>query len=302
MIGWPAWLRRGARRAAAPWDGWPDPAGLNREKLAADMARPPAETRFVMFFTPRSGSSWVADLVTRSRRMGVLGEAFNPNFLPDMARAMNAPDLDTYCQVQMRRRARDGVFGFQITHHQLIRVFGTEADFIARFGDWQGFWLVRRDIVAQAVSLWKMQTAHIAHAPQIRPDQIRAREAGLAYDGPQIRRWLEHVLVAEEATEALIARMGMTPLRMSYEHNITLKPSHLVNVMRRHLGLPTQRMKNLSSPHAKVGTRLNSDFAARFREDYADWLEEVAARRAPILEQITYYGPRRRGGPAQPGG
>ncbi|HHL20346.1 MAG TPA: hypothetical protein ENJ52_02330 [Aliiroseovarius sp.] len=273
---------------------WPEARELDRARFDRDMARPMPETRFVMFFTPRSGSSWLCDLVNRSRRLGVLGEAFNPKFMPRMSRAMNAANLDEYCQVLPRRQARGGVFGFQITYHQLNAVFADEQDFLRRFASWHSFWLIRRDIVLQAVSLYKMQQTGLAHAPQATPERIGRRERDLAYDGDGIRHWLLHILAAERATEALIARAGFAPLRMSYERNTALKPNHLLNVMGRHMGLATMRMKPLRSPHGKIGTDLNTQFAERFRRDQSDLVARIEEERGPLLARIPRYGPKQR--------
>jgi LPS sulfotransferase NodH len=279
------------------WNGYPDIGEVDRDRFARDMAMAPAKTRYVMYFTARSGSSWVCDLATRTRRLGVLGESFNPNFLPAMTRAMNATDLDEYCDIAMRRRARGDVFGFQITHHQLMAVFGSEDAFLDRFRTLHCFWLIRRDIVLQAISLHKMQVTRLSHAPNASPEEIEARDRGFTYDRAEIKRWLSHILAAEQATEAMIERAGLEPLRMSYERNTELKPNHLLNVMGRHMGLPTMRMKPVGSVHSKIATTANDDFAARFREDEQAFMAEVDALRAPMLEKLVYYGPRRKGQP-----
>ena len=281
--------------AASPvWSDFPAAHEVDRERFSQDLARPMPKVQYVMFFTPRSGSTWVCDLATRTKRLGVLGERFNPNFLPAMTRAMNVTNLDEYCDIAPRRRASNGVFGFQITHHQLKAVFGSEEAFLARFPTPHCFWLIRQDIVLQAISLYKMQVTKVAHSPQANSTKIESREDQFVYDAREIRRWLEHILTAEMATEEMIATAGLTPLRMSYEHNVTLKPNHLLNVMGRHMGLPTMRMKPIASLHNKIATTKNATFAERFREEEAAFLRHVDVQRAPMLEKLAYYGPRRK--------
>lgn len=274
------------------WSGFPTAQEVDRDRFAADMALPLAAKQYVMFFTPRSGSSWISDIATRTRRLGILGESFNPNFLPAMTRAMNATSLNEYCNIAMRRRVRGDVFCFQITHHQLTAVFASEDDFLARFPSSDSFWLIREDIVLQAISLYRMAVTDLAHSPNATPRQIRDSEARFSYDGPRIRHWLNHILAAEQATETMINRAGLKPLRMSYERNTALKPSHLLNVMGRHIGLPTMRLKPVRSPHTKIATPSNTEFADRFRHEQRDFLKRVEAARAPMLEQLSYYGPR----------
>lgn len=285
-------LKRVVSPAGSVWTGYPAASEVDRERFERDMQLPLPDTEYIMYFTPRSGSTWVCDIATRTRRLGILDESFNPNFMPDMTRALNATDLSEYCAVSRRRRARGGVFGLQITHHQLRAVFGSEDAFVKQFSTPHCFWLVRRDIVLQAVSLYKMQVTKLAHAPHASHEKIQFREARFVYDGAEIRRWLEHILLAEQSTEALFAKFGLTPLRMSYEHNTTLKPNHLLNVMGRHMGLPTMRMKPIRSDHHKIATDRNAEFADRFRRENQTFLSEVEELRAPMLEKIGYYGPR----------
>ena len=281
-------------RGREPWRryGFPRADEIDRARLARDMELQLPKLEFVMFFTPRSGSSWVSDVLSRTRRMGSIGESFNPTFLPRMTRAMNATTLADYCAVLGRRRQGNGVFGFQITHHQLRAVFGSDAAFLAHYPARHSVWLVRRDIVLQAVSLHKMQVTQLGHAPRAHPDEISAREAGFAYDADAIRYWIRHIHAAERGTEALIAAAGLTPLRMSYEQNVALKANHVANVIGRHIGLPTMRMKPLNSPHQRIATPRNTDFAERFRREHPEFLAEIEAERAPMLERIQPYGPK----------
>lgn len=264
---------------------------LDRDRFEQDMQLPPAGTRYVMHFTPRSGSSWLADLATQTKSLGAPDECFNPNFMPNMSMAMNAADLVEYKSVLMRRRNMRDVFGFQITYHQMIKVFGSAEGFAARFpvSDWASFWLIREDIVAQAVSLFKMVETTIAHAPQTHMEEIAERDRGLVYDGEQVQRWLTHVLKAERGSEAFFAQTDTQPLRMSYERNLATIPRRVVNVMCGHLGLRLVR-EIPESTHRKIATGLNADFATQFRADFPNFLRDVAAEREERLARISDYG------------
>lgn len=274
------------------WKKFPRLSELDRDRFAIDMARPLPGKQYVMYFTPRSGSSWITDIAGKTRRLSLPGEVFNPNFLPKITQSYNAATMDEYCAILKRRRNTQDVFGFQITYHQLAAVFRNEADFLTRFPSPTCFWLIRRDIIAQAVSLYKMVQTQVGHAPQLGPDEILAREQGFIYDGPAIRHWVQHILSAEMKTESMFARHGLSPLRMSYERNIELHPNHLVNVMGKHIGVPHMRMKPLQSGHSKIATPLNEVFAVEFRNDYANFVQEVADQRGEMLSLLGEYGPR----------
>lgn len=274
------------------WKKFPRLGDVNRDSFAHDMARPRPGKQYVMYFTPRSGSSWITDIAGKTRKLGLPGEVFNPNFLPKITQSYNATTMDEYCDILKRRRNTQDVFGFQITYHQLAAVFRSETDFLKRFPSPTCFWLIRRDIVAQAVSLYKMVQTQVGHAPQLDTDEIRAREQSFTYDGPAIRHWVQHILSAEMKTEAMFARHGLTPLRMSYERNIALHPNHLVNVIGKHVGIAHMRMKPLQSGHSKIATARNDAFAAEFRNDYAGFVQEVADQRHEMLSRIDVYGPQ----------
>ena len=274
------------------WNKFPNPRDLDRERFQRDLEQPLPQREYVMYFTPRSGSSWVADVVGKTRRLSIPGEAFNPNFLPKMTQSYNAANMEEYCAILRRRRNTKGVFGFQITHHQLAAVFRSEDDFLTRFPSPDCFWLIRKDIVLQAVSLYKMQQTQIAHAPHATPEEILRREALFTYDGKAIRQWLQHILVAEIATEKMFARVGLAPMRMSYEQNIKLRSNQVTYVMEQHLKLPSPKIKPAPSGHDKIATAANENFATRFRADNAAFMQEVEAKRAAMLGKLHSYGPQ----------
>ena len=251
------------------------------------MRKPPAHTRYVIYFTPRSGSSWLTDILARTRRLSLANEAFNPNFIPNIAQVCNASTLEQYINVLLRRHAQKGIYGFEITMHQFEAVFRDPQVFMEHFGRGPCFWLIREDIVAQAVSLYKMVTTKVTHAPQIDAERRAAAEATFRYDASAIKRWLNHILTAERKNEVLFREFGLSPLRMSYEQLTALGAQRTVDLVTRHLGLKKNLPRvNLESGHVKVGTSMNRDFAERFRREERDFLAKVAAERAPWLDRL----------------
>ncbi|WP_226783023.1 Stf0 family sulfotransferase [Oceaniglobus trochenteri] len=281
----PYWLR-------PRWSDFGRADTLDRARFAQDMALPLPDLQYVMFFTPRSGSSWVADILTRTRRMGRVSECFNPRFMGSMTRSLNATSLGEYCAVLPRRLQTDGTFGFQITQSQKRAVFGRDRAFLNRFAGQPWVWLIRSDIVLQAVSLYKMEVGRMSHAPQMKGRDIKSEERALPYDAGRIGYWLEHILQMERKTEALIAKAGITPLRLNYERNALLKPNHIANVIGRHIGRPTMRMTPIASPHSKIGTDQNAAFAERFRDSHRDRMKRIEDERADMVENSVCYGPK----------
>ena len=284
LTGRPAPVRR-LRFPAAP--------APDRARFAADMARAPAELGYVVHFTPRSGSSWLTDIAARTGRLGIPGEYLNPAFMPRIAESLNARDMDEYVEMLRRRQARGGVWGLEVTHHQIRAVFGGDRAFLDRFGALPAIWLVRRDIVAQGVSLAKMAAVGIDHAPRADAGRIARAEARFDYDRAAIRHWIEHIRAAETGSEALFEAGGIRPFRMSYEDNVACPPHRIVKRVARHVGLGRIRGTGglEASPHKRLATAQSGAFARRFRQEEAGWLARIEAARAPMLARIADYRP-----------
>lgn len=256
------------------------------DTYARVMRRPAAQTRYVIYFTPRSGSSWLTDILGQSGRLSKANEAFNPNFIPNIAQVCNAATLEQYVNVLLRRHNTGGVYGCEVTLHQLNAVFGDPAEFLRLLDPGPCFWLLREDIVAQAVSLAKMVATKVTHAPHASEEARRDSDRQFSYSARQIRRWLVHILNAERDSEALFARHGLHPLRMSYEQITRRSAAEMVALVARHVGVAGLEPGEVQSQHTKIATERNAEFAQRFRAEEADFLAEVAAERAPWLARL----------------
>jgi LPS sulfotransferase NodH len=250
------------------------------------LKKPAADLRYVIYFTPRSGSSWLTDILSQTGKLSKANEAFNPNFIPNIARVCNASNLEQYINVLIRRHNQGGVYGFEITMHQFEAVFPGPELFLEHFGAGPCFWRIRRDIVAQAVSLAKMVTTSVAHTSHATAEARQASDSRFEYDAELIRRWLSHILSAERKNEAFFARHGLDPLRLCYEQTTCLSAQQMVDVVSRHLGLPDLPRMNFETKHEKLGTSRNEEFAARFRRDEAAFMAEVDAERGPWLARL----------------
>jgi LPS sulfotransferase NodH len=257
------------------------------ERQARLLAKPAADLSYVIHFTPRSGSSWLSGILAATGRLSAANEAFNPNFVPRIAHALQATDMDLYIRLLRRRFNTHGVYGVEVTAHQINRVFGRYARFHDHFGTATPFWLIRQDIVAQAVSLAKMVHTEISHA-RTPEEAVRAAgaDATFAYDAAAIGKWLHHIRVAETASERWFARYGLSPLRMSYEQITALAPLRMVNVVARHIGVPDIAPMDFAGQHSKLGTDQNTAFAERFRQEESRFLARLDRERAPMLARL----------------
>lgn len=260
---------------------------VDQAKHDAIMAKPPTKRTFVIYFTARSGSTWLSEIILKTGRLGVAQELFNPAYVPKIAKNMGAKDLDAYIELAQRRFRKKGVFSFEITAYHIRSVFGTFDAFYEHYGSFPCLWLIREDIVAQAVSLAKMVKTRVHHAWAQDGDIALRLDSQFAYDGELVKKWLRHLLAAERLSEQWFAQHGIKPLRLSYERITALTPDQLIGIISSHIGRPGVVPRESDNPMTKLGTAQNTAFADRFRTENAAFIAEIDAARAPMLERLA---------------
>lgn len=262
-----------------------DEASAARRALGAKMKR--ASSTLVIHFTPRSGSSWLSSVLESTRGLGTGLELFNPSFMANIAKHYGARSLSEYIEMARYFSARGGVLSFEITSHQLRAVFRNSEDFFHIYDGCPSYWLIREDIVSQAISLAKMVKTGVGHAPQADSKNRKVADDSFSYDAKDILKWLNHILVAERSSEKFFADHGVTPYRISYERMMGKDARLFLSDFSRFAGLPklTEEIE-IKSSHEKIGTRKNNDFADRFRHEHRIYLDEVAGERSAWLQKL----------------
>ncbi|MBY6202688.1 hypothetical protein KUV65_15030 [Maritalea mobilis] len=261
----------------------------NPDRRAKLEAKPLPRRRLVIYFTPRSGSSWLTDLIAQSRRLGAGNELFNPNFVPNIANGIQALGREDYImQAQKRFSSPNGVFSFEITAHQLDRLFPDSDTFMTHFNqpDCRAMWLIRKDIVAQAVSLAKMVCTKVAHTPHATPEDRARAETAFPYDAENIERWLKHILNAERRSEYLFDLYGIEPYRFCYEDMMEAGSERTRSLLATVARVRDADWPDLELKHAKLGTPQNAEYAERFRAERAAFLKDVDDERRYMLDQL----------------
>lgn len=258
------------------------------DALQAVLAQPEPAHRFVIYFTPRSSSTRLTEILGRTRRLGEANEAFNPTFVRTNAMHWQVADMDSYIALLLRRQAPGGVYSCEVTAHHLNVLFADERPFVRAFGTAPSFWLIRQDIVAQAVSLAKMVATGVSHSPFATPAAMAAAETGFDYDRAAILHWLRHIWAAETAQEAFFARHRIAPLRLSYEQVTLMEEARIIDVFTRHAALPAVALPppTAARQHLKIATARNDSYAARFRIEAASELAAITAERASRLASL----------------
>ncbi len=258
---------------------------FNPRRFERTMAKPAPDNRYAIFFTPRSGSSRLTDLSRKTGGLGDPGECFNPAFVPKIAQAYSARNLQEYLDLVMRNRSPTGVFGCEATYIHLFQIFHSGRRFLDLVKPQTVIWLNREDIIAQAVSISRMMQTRVSHSVQAAKEDIAKADHIFTYNSKGICNILNRLRWMEIGTERLIERSGLTPLRLSYEQCVSLPEVELMSRIASHVGIPLDQLDltGLESDHKKVSGEKSMDFVTRFRRENPGVIAQMDRERAPML-------------------
>jgi LPS sulfotransferase NodH len=176
-------------------------------------------TLYCFFIMPRSGSTWLGELMAGTKTLGMPNEWLNQRFIfrDNISKLGFAPpkirgtaDINKY----FSHIAEDGngTAGVQLSYWQCMALRPLlKGALPVRNIHW--FYLRRRDIVEQAISLYKSLSTGVWHSfeqshPSPNPDK---------FDVTKAVEDLTKLVVMEQRFETLMAECGIDPLRLFYE-------------------------------------------------------------------------------------
>ena len=171
-------------------------------------------TGYAICTTIRSGSTWLAELLASTGRLGRPAEYFSTKFqkrvrspdYPDTVRGQIAYALD-------HGRTPNGIYGFKIYPMQLdwmsARLNWTES-----FPDLRFVHLQRRDLLGQAIS-----RARVNQTLQWRSTLPASAEP--RYDGAAILEAMRETVAQDARWTLFFSRTGIAPLRLVYEDTLS---------------------------------------------------------------------------------
>jgi len=249
---------------------------------------PEATRRYAIIFVARSGSTWLADLLSRQRDLGKPREYLNINMVGRFAAEMNAGTLADYLALLRRKRATaNGVFGIKVDVSQLSALIA-ELPFAEAFPGHVWFYLRRRNSVAQAISNYKAMASGLWHRrrndPPAERHRLESAHALIPYDASAIARCLGDIVEAEKAGERLMAELAILPTRLIYEDMLAARPAEVVGLVRRHVLGTVAAGEAMVKPSniEKFGDSRNQAFEERFRRDEALLVHRLEAERPPL--------------------
>jgi LPS sulfotransferase NodH len=268
-------------------DGLFDGITSDDAKLAKIRSMPWPDRRYVLFFTPRSGSSWLGDLIEKTGHLGNPGEPFNPAIVPRIAIRLQATDMATYIDTLLRARSKNGTFGCEITFRQIHNCFGDMGEMLRLLQPTAFLWLLREDLVAQAVSLSRRQQTQIAHSSISDEAAQAGADSRFTYDRKAIRRSIDSLCWQEERMDELFDTHGLEPFRLSYETATRSRERDLLVAIAQHIGVDLPETGDVEASLTKLKAGKATEFIQRFKDENADYVAFINDRRAPRLARVN---------------
>lgn len=236
---------------------------------------------YLIFFTPRSGSSWLTDLCARTHRLGRPGEVFNP----DLRKGLDPdgePLADRVARI-VQRNVRGGVFGAEVTMYHLRSTFGDPETLFAHFGDAATMLLIREDTVLQSISILRKKQTQVGHSVSKR----KIDDEAFQYDPNVIKRTVQQRTKTERTLLAMLKEQGRVPLLLSYERNMA-NPLGAINAMAAHIGVPpVPKLKE--SNLTILRTSKSEEFAQQFKQENPVFMKKIERLRSELIENLAQY-------------
>lgn len=246
---------------------------IDAQQLAKMQALPAIKQQYVVAITPRSGSSYLCDVMTKSRCFGQPDEFINPDTIAQiMAKIPGRTPEEYLTNILKFRRARNGISGLKASWFHWQRFSQAMNDeqrhYLTQF---KYIYLTRRNLIAQAISLYRATASSVFHTNiQHSPDALNKFQAQ-QYDYEAIKFWYEHIAQQEQGWQQYFYQQRIYPLCLTYEDvetDIVMTLKRIAN----YLGIDVNSVllpKEASSIFEKVGDQRNIEWTHRFAFDYA---------------------------------
>jgi LPS sulfotransferase NodH len=246
-------------------------SGVAEHAIASSAA---ADRCLLIFFTPRSGSSWLSKIIVNTQRLGTPEEYINPEFIPFITKKMHATSQATLLGMLKRwTKTKNGIFSMEVRAID-VELFG-ETEFFAAFDPSTViFFLWRDNIVGQGISLYRAVSTNRFHSDV-------ASVAPPAYDVEKIAEWMRHIVQIENDNLTLLRRRDLPIRFLRYEEIVRDRETTLAilaDALR--VDLTEKRLvKGREAELHKIADEWNRAAEQRFREERRDFIYEIEAQR-----------------------
>lgn len=245
---------------------------------------------YVIFIIARSGSTWLMEMAENSSSLGTPQEWFNEGWIHTRETALGCrpPQLvgtlnvDEYIErTVLDYRSEDGVMGTQLSVYQtqcLCEMLESPEQALQLVTP---FYLRRRDVVAQAISLYRSVNSGVFHSYQEGSIPL-SRLDDVTYDADAIAQWCDHLVDGEIYFEAMFRKLGVRPFRFMYE-DLVSDPAGVLTYIRRVIDPSTAYLLAARSNKVKLLSKATSkEWNLRFLAEESEFLANLERRRPAL--------------------
>lgn len=255
------------------------------------------ERSYFICFTPRSGSTFLCDILTSTGVAGRPYEYFNKDDMPGWFETFGVSNFADYFRETLEAgTTANGVFGVKLPGGEQFSEF---VDMVRRFPAFQNrnispsaimadlfpdlhyIWLTRRDKVRQAVSLARAMQSGVFHT-HVEPRAATHRKPVFQYRS--IDSLVQALVMRDVTWQEYFTEAGIVPLTLVYE-DFCQDPEETVRHVLDYLDIPTPPDWALGK--AKTGKKLADSTSAMWVQYYHKFKQAEIARIWAILEPDT---------------
>lgn len=221
--------------------------------------------RYVMAMTPRSGSSYLCSVLEATHKLGSPGEYLNENFIPSILKRIPGGSAEEYfVNVEKVKKTRNGVYGLKASWFQ-FEGFLNAIDDSQCLDSYRYIYLTRRNLAAQAVSLYKATATNVFHTNVTYDETSMQALDSLQYDFAKINQWYEHIVRQEQGWRDYFLNKRISPCYITYEE-IDEDVGSVVKRIAYHVGVNPDKVSVPEKPSVfkKVSDSRNMEWACRF--------------------------------------
>jgi LPS sulfotransferase NodH len=247
---------------------------LNKARLDTVNLLPSPRIKYILAITPRSGSSFLSDLLKKTEVLGTPQEFINQSFIPrHLQNKTPAQTPDDYLMNIFKVwKTKNGVAGIKASWFQFRNLYAILAN-PAIVYDYKYIYLTRANLAEQAVSLYKATESNVFHSVVKPNNESIEKLNSLEYNFDKINFWYQHILTQEEGWEQFFHSNNLSPLRINYDDicadwsSVIKKIALFIGIKQPGLNKINSSLSSITPSLKKMGDNKNILWAERFLQE-----------------------------------
>ncbi len=241
-------------------------------------------SKYLIAITPRSGSTLLAQQLSRRYGLGHPGEFLNEGFIANFEHLFPTPNLADFQRFLLNSfTSPEGIFGFKADWFRYARA--RELEYLPRVYENIDLYIFmrRRDFVGQAVSLAIAMQSGIWHESNIRFERSETVYAGLVYDEDMIAGNVLSLMEQEYGWTNYFETVSARVIPVFYEDVATSLDTILFQIGAALGAMPVEEAaRNFAAAMKPTPSRVNAEWRQRFLDRRSDLVDHWTPRRGRV--------------------